>query len=148
MGAPIRSAVWGGNDTLKGADGNDVVSGGAGADVLDGGAGDDWLAGGAGADTLTGGPGADRFVIGTLEHGGDTILDFSGAQGDKLDVRAILGGFGTGYGALSAGGFVRLTAVTGGVRLDVDEDGGANEWAALATFSGATVAGLGTDILV
>ena len=137
-----------GNDTLKGADGNDVISGGAGADLLDGGAGEDWLSGGAGADTLTGGLGADRFVIGTLEHGGDTILDFSSAQGDKLDVRAILGGAGTGYGALSAGGFVRLTAVTGGVRFDVDEDGGANEWVAQATFSGATVAGLGTDILV
>lgn len=137
-----------GNDTLRGGDGADVLNGEAGADSLDGGAGNDWLAGGAGADTLAGGAGADRFVLGAAEHGGDTLADFSAAQGDRLDVHAILGAFGSGYAALSAGGFVRLSAVTGGVLLQVDEDGGGNEYAALATFRGATVAGLGTDFLV
>jgi Ca2+-binding RTX toxin-like protein len=52
------------------------------------------LTGGAGADRLLGAAGADRFdfnaiaesVVGT---GRDTVADFSGAQGDRIDLAGI-----------------------------------------------------------
>lgn len=67
---------FGGNDRLYGEDGDDHLSGGEGADLLDG---------GAGADKLYGNGGADRFVLG---QGNDTIMDFSLAEGDWIDVAA------------------------------------------------------------
>lgn len=61
-----------GNDTLKGLGGNDILVGGAGKDVL------------------YGGPGADSFVFQTLGDSTpahpDTIMDFSHAQHDKIDL--------------------------------------------------------------
>lgn len=84
-----------GNDDLSGGDGNDKLLGKDGNDLLDGGTGNDTLTGGRGADTLTGGEGADRFVYagiwdstpGNLYH--DQVLDFSHAEGDKIDLSAI-----------------------------------------------------------
>ena len=78
-------AGLGGNDALNGAGGNDNLSGAHGNDVLIGGPGKDGLLGGNDADifrfnsiteTL---PGAPR----------DVIMDFSRAQGDKIDVSGI-----------------------------------------------------------
>ncbi len=72
-----------------------VLSGGAGTDTLFGRGGDDVLIGGAGADTMTGGAGADTFRFASGEFGGltvtncDRILDFSHAQGDRIDLSAI-----------------------------------------------------------
>jgi Ca2+-binding RTX toxin-like protein len=91
-----------GDDTLFGgdritsssADTADLLDGGAGDDQLNGWYGDDTLLGGAGndvlngsfdADTLTGGAGADIFFYGSPIEGDDVILDFSRAQGDKID---------------------------------------------------------------
>lgn len=75
-------------DTLFGAKGADTLFGYAGFDALSGGQGNDILIGGAGDDTLRGGLGADRFVLG-FGDGYDTILDFSRAQGDRIDLRSI-----------------------------------------------------------
>lgn len=73
-----------GADTFYGGDGNDRLVGGEGADVL---------VGGAGADTLTGGVGADTFVYRDLNDstssGADTIVDFSRADGDSIDLSLI-----------------------------------------------------------
>lgn len=71
-----------------------TLSGGAGNDKLVGSAGADVLIGGAGTDTMTGGAGADRFVFNFISHSvvganADKILDFSHAQGDKIDLSAI-----------------------------------------------------------
>jgi len=90
-----------GNDTLFGDDGNDSLNGGAGNDILNGGAGNDTLEGGAGADTLSGGKGADAFVfrqddfVGGVQASMDTILDFSRADGDKINLSAIDANIGT-----------------------------------------------------
>ncbi len=88
-----------GDDTLMGEGGNDYILGGTGNDLLNGGAGNDTLVGGAGADSLTGGAGADRFVFGPGDLAvsatlSDKILDFSRADGDKIDL--------TGYDANTA----------------------------------------------
>lgn len=84
-----------GANLLSGGAGNDILDGGAGNDVLDGGAGNDVLYGGAGADDLTGGAGADTFTFKALADttvavsGRDTIFDFSGTGGDRIDLSAI-----------------------------------------------------------
>ncbi len=120
-----------GNDTLVGNDGSDVLVGGYGFDTLYGGDGADDLNGGAGndylngfytipadigieSDTLEGGTGADTFVLGEdfayyYDPGDEayaTIVDFSRAEGDKLQVfgsasdysieQNIFGGSGSG----------------------------------------------------
>jgi Ca2+-binding RTX toxin-like protein len=132
-----------GNDTLTGGAGNDVLKGGAGADLLNAGDGADWLHGGLGADTMTGGAGADRFVFGSPDDGVDLVTDFT--AGDVLDLHALLGHAGSTAAQLSGGGYLRAIAVTGGVQVQVDEDGGGNGYEALVTLQNATVSGLGTD---
>ncbi|VVT00071.1 Type I secretion C-terminal target domain (VC_A0849 subclass) [Sphingomonas sp. EC-HK361] len=86
----------GGRDTLYGNDGDDRLYGdGAimaagvtgGDDRIDGGAGNDMIVGGGGHDTLIGGTGADHFVF-APGSGIDDILDFSSAEGDKIDLSA------------------------------------------------------------
>jgi len=83
----------GGDDTLTGSAGNDGLSGEAGNDTIVAGGGNDRVIGGAGADQLTGNAGADRFIyFATSESGGanvDTIFDFSGLAGDRIDLHSI-----------------------------------------------------------
>lgn len=89
-----------GNDSLTGLGGSDRLYGGNGNDNLSGDSGftptasdgADWLVGGAGADTLRGGGGADRFQYWSVTDSGassDVIMDFSEAQGDKIDLSNI-----------------------------------------------------------
>jgi Ca2+-binding RTX toxin-like protein len=138
-----------GNDTLNGVAGDDALNGGAGNDVLNGGAGIDYLVGGAGADILTGGLGADRFAFLALGERGDTISDFKVADGDRLDLRGLFGDAGLHrYAELSSKGFVKAAAVSGGVQISVDVDGGANSYASLVTLNGLTMATLGSDFLI
>ncbi len=86
--------------TTAARDGNLVLKGGAGNDVLIGGPGNDRLIGGIGADSLAGGAGTNVFVYNSLadstvaESGRDTILDFSSAQGDKIDLSGIAAALG------------------------------------------------------
>ena len=98
----IIATALGGNDTVKGggkADyitsfgGADKLYGNAGNDTLMGGTGNDTLQGGAGADKLYGGTGADTFLLKLASESTltvrDTVFDFSRAQGDKIDLKAI-----------------------------------------------------------
>lgn len=80
-----------GDDQLFASIGDDTLVGDWGNDQLDGKAGADRLDGGAGADIMSGGPGADVFVL-RLNSGADRILDFSPAEGDRLNVTQF--GFG------------------------------------------------------
>ncbi|MFA0513026.1 tandem-95 repeat protein [Vibrio breoganii] len=79
-----------GNDILFGQGGNDILTGGSGDDLLIGGSGDDTLIGGMGEDIMTGGLGADTFEWTPSDlrvfNETDTIIDFSIAEGDKLDL--------------------------------------------------------------
>jgi Ca2+-binding RTX toxin-like protein len=93
-GANILSGADG-DDTLKGMDGDDTLNGGVGNDTLIGGNGSDELIGGLGADSLTGGTGADRFIFTAISQstvasaGQDTVVDFSQADGDLIDLSGI-----------------------------------------------------------
>ena len=82
------------NDTLNGDSGNDFLFGGAGNDLLGAGDGNDRLTGGLGKDTFTGGKGKDVFVFDDKETGSskskaDTILDFKGKEGDRIDLKLV-----------------------------------------------------------
>jgi serralysin len=80
-----------GGDTLIGQAGNDSLSGNALGDMLFGGDGDDYLNGGVGYDRLNGGMGADRFYHqGNWDHGSDWVQDYSAADGDVLQLGAIV----------------------------------------------------------
>jgi len=70
------------------AGGNDTIDGGAGNDTIYGQEGNDILSGGTGNNTLTGGSGADTFIISKGGH--DTIMDYSKAAGDKVDISSVL----------------------------------------------------------
>ncbi len=82
-------------DHLIGNGGSNLIKGGKGDDRIEGGGGADKLVGGAGADTLTGGAGADWFIYESWTESRvtpstrDLILDFSGSQGDRINLSAI-----------------------------------------------------------
>lgn len=84
-----------GKDILAGGAGNDTLRGGDGNDEISGGAGNDRIVGGKGADLLSGGSGKDMFVFNTLTDSTlktsdrDTILDFNGKAGDRIDLSGI-----------------------------------------------------------
>jgi Ca2+-binding RTX toxin-like protein len=82
-----------GDDVISSLGGADTLYGGPDRDTLDAGDGNDILTGNADRDDLTGGAGADIFVFETLSDSEtldpDTILDFSSAEGDRIDLRLI-----------------------------------------------------------
>ncbi|MGV3549347.1 heme acquisition protein HasA [Rhizobium sp.] len=82
-----------GDDVYKAGSKDDILSGGGGDDTLIGGGGKDKLTGGAGADTLTGGGGKDTFIFKSVTHSNeeayDTITDFNGKKGDRIDLKGI-----------------------------------------------------------
>ncbi|WP_237884046.1 beta strand repeat-containing protein, partial [Pseudomonas sp. PGPR40] len=95
------------------------------ADVLSGGEGNDILAGRGGEDTLSGGAGADVFAYLNEAEGGDTILDYNFAEGDALDLSALLSAnFVSGIS--QASDFVQLAQSGSDITVQVDADGAAN----------------------
>ncbi|WP_244563741.1 calcium-binding protein [Ensifer aridi] len=77
-------------DKLYGDSGANYLTGDGGSDYLSGSGGNDWLHGGSGADQLVGGTGSDRFIFKAWsDHSGDTILDFTVAQADRIDLSKI-----------------------------------------------------------
>ena len=100
-----------GQDTLYGGNGNDRLEGGIGNDILYGDAGNDILIGGIGNDTLTGGLGKDSFVWGATDNvtQTDTISDFSKAEGDKIDAKALLVQLGWDQDVGTLSDYVSLT---------------------------------------
>ncbi|MEN2988311.1 hypothetical protein WG926_08365 [Tistrella sp. BH-R2-4] len=82
-------------EALNGSNFDDLLLGDNAANTLKGMNGDDRLAGRGGVDLLTGGNGADRFVYSATTESRvgpgnrDIILDFSHAQGDRIDLANI-----------------------------------------------------------
>lgn len=74
------------DNRLIGNGGRNLLSGGYGNDRLEGNGGNDTLDGGRGADRMLGGAGADTFQLRKYDIAGDSILDFSGAEGDILTI--------------------------------------------------------------
>lgn len=119
-----------GNDRLEGGDGvdflygaedDDVLLGGSGNDTLYGGDGSDDLTGGAGLDMLIGGNGADDFIfadgdVGSSRATADRILDWSRAQGDRIDLSGIDAIAGGADDAFSFIGVAAFSGVAGQLR--------------------------------
>jgi Ca2+-binding RTX toxin-like protein len=87
IGSAGHNLVYGnlGSDTCEGGAGNDIVRGGQGDDIVRGGDGDDFVSGDRGDDTMSGGAGADIFHT-FAETGLDRVLDFSVAEGDRVQL--------------------------------------------------------------
>ena len=71
------------DDVIDAVKGKDSIFAGDGNDSVNGGAGNDYIEGGLGNDKLKGGSGSDTFVY-NVGDGSDTIEDYSGEDGDKL----------------------------------------------------------------
>ncbi len=132
VGTDVAEAVFGGkgDDSIFGLGSNDLLIGGSGNDTLNGGDGDDVLIGLGGRDVLVGGRGADRFVHTALSDGLDIVVDFNGAEGDKLDLEKFFRGTAFDPDAADAGQYLRFVVAdldgAGGlndVRVEVDRDG-------------------------
>ncbi|MFM1706201.1 VCBS domain-containing protein [Aeromonas salmonicida] len=115
-----------GNDTLYGGSGNDTLYGGAGNDTLSGGLGNDILVGGLGNDILKGDAGADTFTWlqgdttgGTIAK--DYVVDFSRAEGDKLDLSDLLDHDGS-HNQNDLKGLLSVFQDSEGVHLQVKEN--------------------------
>ncbi len=121
------------SDTLTGNAGDNILFGGDGADVLDGAAGEDTLIGGYGSDSLTGGADADTFVLDQLDIA-DVIVDYDNAEGDIIDLSQLLNGL-TGVSDLESSGYVRTANVAGDDVLQVDADGGGDNYQTVALMN-------------
>ncbi|NOW45715.1 Ca2+-binding RTX toxin-like protein [Novosphingobium sp. SG751A] len=138
-----------GSDTLYGGAGNDTIYGGTGNDTISGGSGNDVLDGEQGYNTLTGGAGADAFQFSVVDNQKDIITDFSGKDGDYIDLSVLASMYGW-QGNLQTNGYVRFVASGSDTLLQVDTDGGANSWTTLAVLNGVSSSSLtaptvGTD---
>jgi serralysin len=97
-----------GADTIAGGAGSDTLLGGQGNDVVQGGAGNDFISGDRGDDTLSGGAGADIFHA-VADGGTDRVLDFSVAEGDRVQVDP-----GTMFQVMQMGADTVITLMGGG----------------------------------
>lgn len=103
-----------------------AIQGRGGADTIIGSAGNDVISGGTGIDSLSGGLGADNFLFARGETGktianGDSILDFSSIEGDRIDLSAIDANSanGTGDDAFTFIGTDAFTNVAGQLRYAI-----------------------------
>lgn len=107
----------GGNDGLHGFDGNDIIEGGLGADFMSGGAGADHFVYRTANDTR-----ASGFTTLVLE----TIADFNGADGDRIDLSLMQGSDNftfNGTAGFNARGNGEIRFDNGFVQIDADGDG-------------------------
>ena len=99
-----------GADTCEGGEGDDIVRGGQDNDIVRGGAGADFISGDRGDDTMSGGAGADTFNT-FAETGLDRVLDFSAAEGDRVQLAP-----GTTF-SLAQSGADTVISMTGGGQM-------------------------------
>ncbi|WPN59446.1 VCBS domain-containing protein [Pseudomonas sp. P9_31] len=95
------------------------------ADTISGGDGNDIIVGRGGEDTLSGGAGADVFAYLNVNEGGDHILDYNFAEGDTIDLSALLkANFVSGTSQVSD--FVQVVQTGSDLTVKVDTDGANN----------------------
>ncbi len=104
--------------------GDDRLNGGGGDDLIFGQEGRDFINGGAGNDQLYGGSGNDVFVYNASNNGIDNIRDFSIAQGDRIDLSALLTNFDPLQDSIND--FVFATEAGGNTTISVDVNGTGN----------------------
>lgn len=106
----------GGNDGLHGFDGNDIIEGGLGADFMSGGGGADHFVYRTANDTR-----ATGFTTLTIE----TIADFNGAEGDRINLSLMPGSENftfNGSLAFNARGNGEIRFENGFVQIDANGD--------------------------
>ncbi|MBD9511063.1 type I secretion C-terminal target domain-containing protein, partial [Ensifer sp. ENS10] len=124
------------DDTLNGNSSDNALDGNAGTDFLYGNGGDDILYGGTGSDHISGGAGVDTFVIDAdslLPGIDDVITDYNYAEGDTVDLTALLGNLPTGTNL--DGNFVQVVQDGLNANLQVDTDGSAGNASAWHTVA-------------
>ena len=138
-----------GSDVLTGGDGNDILTGGDGSDILTGGNGSDILAGGNDSDILTGGDGSDVFDYNSFADAGDTITDFSEAEGDKLELHDLLTSIGApDHMTAFDDGYLKLTQAGDDTLVQIGDGSGSDDsFQTLATLSGVTLTSMDAFIL-
>ncbi len=121
-----------GTDYMYGLHAADTLRGEGGSDYLYGGDGDDALYGGAGVDMLYGQGGADTFIFEAVSAftNSDNIQDFDLSAGDKLDISDLLEGYDPITDAITD--FVQITESGGNSYLNVDANGGADNFVQVA----------------
>lgn len=163
-GADRIEGLDGADIILPGA-GEDTVFGGAGNDLIVGTAGPDHLSGGSGADRIVaghaageavdlfGGSGADRFILAPREADGAldlavTIADFSGAEGDRIDLGDLRGADGAVLTIADVLG--RAITVEGNAVIDLDGllGSGGGAVSGSLTLAGVVADDLGADSFV
>ena len=118
------------------------ILGGSAGDTLIGNILANVIDGGAGSDTMTGNGGADTFVVGIDSLGvgiNDLILDYNDAQGDVVDLSALLETLsGAPTTAAEVDAVVNLVAGVGTTSIMVDDNGTAagGNVTEVATLSG------------
>ena len=146
-------------DTLRniegiyGGNGSDALAGDALDNQFYGGLGNDLLRGAGGADLLNGGAGADRFIFVAVGDSTlaayDRIVDFNGAEGDRIDLSymdAIAGGADDAFtltNAFTAAGQIRVIGVGANlwrVEAEVTGDGKADFFLAVTSTTALTAA--------
>ncbi|WP_428688072.1 DUF5801 repeats-in-toxin domain-containing protein, partial [Roseibium sp.] len=131
-----------GIDILNGHGGDDTLYGGLGNDVLQGGTGSDRLVGGQGLDSLwgnvAGGPNdgvTDTFVIDDTTAV-DIIGDFE-ASIDEIDLTALLDTVPAGTDP-ETGGYVRVVQDGADAQVQIDTDGGGDDYTTVVTLDNFT----------
>ncbi len=120
--------------------GNDTLVGGAGDDLFYGEGGDDLLIVGEGLDVIFGGEGSDTIEFTVADDSVDILGDFEvGADGDILDISAILDGYDPLSDVISD--FVQLMDnADGDTEILINADGQGDDFVALALFDGGLAA--------
>jgi Ca2+-binding RTX toxin-like protein len=119
LGANIENLILIGTSIINGNGNglNNTITGNARENVLNGGDGNDVLIGGLGQDTLIGSSGIDRFAYNLIEESSvdgafrDTIVDFNGSSGERIDLSRI-DAF-TGLSGNQAFAFIGANSFTG-----------------------------------
>ncbi|MCP9787052.1 ELWxxDGT repeat protein, partial [Cyanobium sp. N5-Cardenillas] len=120
-----------------------TITGTKNRDALEGTAGDDVIIGLQGPDTVRGNGGADRFVYTSIVDAGDTIIDFNGAEGDKVDLKGALASVGYTGTTPITDGYLTFAAKGSDTMLLLDPDGsGLAAARSFILFKNVTVASL------
>ncbi len=152
--AVIVADGFGGYDTLlnienlRSGSGADQLFGDSNANELRAGSGNDILEGRGGGDTLKGESGADTFVYRAISDsttgGVDTITDFSGAGGDKIDITALVQGTfsylgATAFSVNTGNTQARFNDIGNQLQIDVDGSGTADMFINMTAVTVATL---------
>jgi Ca2+-binding RTX toxin-like protein len=135
----IENAIGSENaDAIGGTNGKNFLVGLGGNDEVHGFGGNDIIEGGRGSDFMSGGTGGDHFVYRAANEAGtnnqnpfavETIADFNGAEGDRIDLSVMAGSDGftfNGAGAFTGSGHGEIRFADGAVQIDTNGNGNAD----------------------